>query len=353
MRKKHLEREETLELRHSELMDIFAKHSPDPIFRFNIKSKLIFANDVAARMYPGKQLLKTKVDSLFPKLKNHFANEIIERSETFEFTLQIDNRYYQMIVVGLPKAKVGHIHGRDITELLNALEKAQQADKLKDNFLAQISHEIRTPLNSIQGFASMLVEKGFSEEYSHIFRSIENNSKRIWRTVHLILDYASIRTGSYILSKHEIIIVPVIKKLHSEFKSVAIEKNLELKFNCNISLETKINSDDGAIEQICWNLIDNAIKFTHKGKIEISLDSSPTDVIITIEDTGIGISDEYKKKLFTPFSQEFSGYSRPFEGAGLGLALVKSLVSLISANIEMDSRSGKGTKFKVSIPINM
>ncbi|MFA3783900.1 sensor histidine kinase [Melioribacteraceae bacterium 4301-Me] len=236
-------------------------------------------------------------------------------------------------------------------ELQKALDKAQQSNKLKSEFLAQMSHEIRTPIFVILGNIAIL--KGILEENSksknkELFDSIELASKRIIRTIELILNMSEMQIGTYKPTLKKIDLdKDVLSKLVDEHKQMAASKNLELIYNC-MTENTIITGDEYSLTQIFANLIDNGIKYTKKGKVEISIKSNEqNEIIVEVSDTGIGMSKEFLSHLFEPFVQEERGYSRTYEGNGLGLALVKKYCELNNANIEVESEKGIGSTFRV------
>ena len=237
--------------------------------------------------------------------------------------------------------------------LINAKEKAEESDRLKSEFLAQMSHEIRTPINTIMNFTSLLqmeTENQISGELVGGFNSIKNAADRLLRTINLVLNMSDIESGTY-EAHHEYsnIINDVIKPLQLEFRSSAGYKNLDLKLTNN-SQDDKVYVDNYTISQILANLVDNAIKYTDKGKIEIIVEDFNDKLKIAIRDTGIGISEEYIPKLFNKFSQEEQGYTRRYEGNGLGLALVKKYCEINSTSISVESKKGIGTSFILLIP---
>lgn len=238
-----------------------------------------------------------------------------------------------------------------LNELVEAKDKAEKANQLKSEFLAQISHEIRSPLNAVLSFSSLIKEETSSirDEYlDTAFDSIESASKRIIRTVDLILNMSDLQLGTYELSTMHINICKVIEKLSRDYSTLAKSKNLEIIFNCNLE-NAFLELDDYAASQIFANLIDNAIKYTNKGKIEIRVYNNDSDnICVDVSDTGIGISEEYLPNLFQPFSQEEHGYTRGYEGNGLGLALVKRYCTLINADISVKSKKNVGTTFTVT-----
>ncbi len=234
-------------------------------------------------------------------------------------------------------------------ELIISKEKAEESDRLKSAFLAQMSHEIRTPLNVILTATPLLAEDLSSEDedINILLDSVSSAGKRLQRTIDMILNLSSVQSGNYISQFEAVNLSDDLKVLVDEMKSLAMEKNLSLSFT-NHAYDPLISADKYTLNQIFQNLLGNAIKYTQTGKIEVQVsEEKPGKVIVEVKDTGIGMSDDYLKKLFTPFSQEDMGYKREFEGNGLGLALVKKYVELNNAEILVKSEKKKGTTFKV------
>jgi len=235
-------------------------------------------------------------------------------------------------------------------ELINAKEKAEESEQLKSNFLAQMSHEIRSPINVILSYNSFLKEelKGKLDTFlESSFSSIDSAGKRLLRTIDLILNMAALQSGYIDLKLADINISDILRSLISEFDVSVKSKNLTINFNLKTE-NTSILADDYLVTEIFQNLIGNAIKYTSRGSIEIKVyENDDKKLSVDIIDTGIGISEEYLPKLFKPFTQEETGYSRSYEGNGLGLALVKNYVDLIGAEINVRSEKESGSVFTV------
>jgi PAS domain S-box-containing protein len=234
--------------------------------------------------------------------------------------------------------------------MLKAIESAEKANRLKSEFLAQMSHEIRTPINTILSFASLLKEDlsdQINDELKPSFNAMDNAGRRIIRTIDLILNMSEIQTGSYEPYFTDFNLEDVIENIYLELLLIAKNKGIDLILNVQTN-EMMIHADNYTVSQIINNLVDNAIKYTLKGQVEIIIRRNDTnELIVEIKDTGIGISKEYLPYLFTAFSQEESGYTRKFEGNGLGLALVKSYCEINNASIEVESEKNVGTTFRV------
>jgi len=234
-------------------------------------------------------------------------------------------------------------------ELILAKENAEKADRLKTAFLAQMSHEIRTPINAMVSLSGLLkedLEKYIDDEQNLSFELIEESGKRIIRTVDLLLNISEIQTSGYEPSPRQIdLYSDILSKLAMDFRSEAKRKNLE--FDLNISTKhTALVTDYYSINQIFIQLIDNAIKYTSAGKVTITVSQNEEkNLVATVTDTGIGITDDYLPKLFTPFSQEEMGYSRSFDGNGIGLTLVKKYCDVNNVKISVESKKGVGTTF--------
>lgn len=236
-------------------------------------------------------------------------------------------------------------------QLIIAKEKAEESDRLKTEFLAGMSHEIRTPINTIMSYVSLLnadLNQGEESEFKEVFDAIELGSLRLTRTIDSILNMAQFQSGTFEVFKSKIDIVQdLLNNLYQEFKYTAKQRGLELKFS-NTADKASILGDKYSLSQLFVNLIDNALKYTKEGNVEIRVYNDEDGTLsVDIEDTGIGISEEFLPTLFEPFTQEEQGYTRKFDGNGLGLALVKRYCDLNDAFIKVRSDKDVGTKFTI------
>ncbi len=235
-------------------------------------------------------------------------------------------------------------------ELIKAKDLAQNADKLKSEFLAQISHEIRTPINALLSFSSLIkseIEETIDEDLRFAFASMENAGRRIIRSIDLILNLSELRIGTYDYHPIQIDLSGLLAGIFIEMKPIAEAKGVELIFKDELEGIT-IYKDEYSVLKIFDNIIDNAIKYTREGSVTIhAYKNKQGKVIVSVKDTGIGISKDYYEKMFAPFTQEDSGYTRKYEGNGLGLALVKEYLEINNAKLEIESEKGKGSTFSV------
>lgn len=234
------------------------------------------------------------------------------------------------------------------SELVKAIEKAEASDRMKSAFLAQMSHEIRTPLNVILTASPLIADEvgGEDEELLAIINSVRSAGKRLQRTIDLILNMSSVQSGNYQPEFSEIDIEEDLRDMMSEFKSLCEDKGLSLSFR-NYAGTPLIEADKYTFNQIFQNLIGNAIKYTRQGFVNVNIKESGKTLIVEVEDSGIGMSENYLKNLFKPFSQEDIGQKREFEGNGLGLALVKKYVEINRGSISVKSEKNSGSVFTV------
>ncbi len=257
---------------------------------------------------------------------------------------------------GEPDEIIGTLH--DITlsktyqkELIAAREKAEENDKLKSAFLANISHEIRTPLNAIIGFSDIMMnefeEKNDSDNLSYI-TIVERNGHRLLELINDIICISKIESKQMAVSISEFDINELMRDSYDVFRLEAEERGLSLRFN-NTPAETMINSDKDKVTSCIYNLIKNALKYTAKGYIEFNANVYDDILNFYVTDTGIGIPHEKQKQIFERFSQV--NYTSSKDGVGLGLSIVKGLLQLLNGTIEVRSEVGKGSTFSFSIPL--
>ncbi len=279
-----------------------------------------------------------------------------------------DGSLVDVLVIGYPIILKGERVGifglyKDITEqkimyelLKQEKSKIEELNKLKSAFLLNISHEIRTPLNSILGFSDLLIselESISNTELMDFAKSIRRGGMRLLNLMDNIIEISLIESSKAELVLEDFNISMVLDPIINSFEASANEKNLFLKKN--FVEDFMLKSDAKRLTLVFRNLIDNAIKFTEKGGVEIKtfiLKRGDKNLgIIEVIDTGIGISEKFKAKLFQPFEQESSGLSREYEGIGLGLNLTKKLVELLDGKIEIESEVNRGTIVRVIFPL--
>lgn len=230
-----------------------------------------------------------------------------------------------------------------------AKREVEKVDKLKSNFLSQMSHEVRTPINIIFGAANLLKMDLSPEpggEQHELFDMIENGGRRIMRTIDEILQMSNIQAGDCILHPEEINLEnDVLKGILKSYENEVSNKGLEMIYNKSTKLNLVLG-DRFMMNQIFLELVDNAVKYTRTGSILITqYENGEGKLTVSVKDTGIGISNEYLSRLFQPFSQEDSGWTRSYEGNGLALAIVKRYTELHQISIAVKSKKDVGSEF--------
>lgn len=244
--------------------------------------------------------------------------------------------------------------GIDISDLQKAQSAAEHANRLKSEFLANMSHEIRTPLNIILGYTDIIQESvrpHITPQEREFFTFINAAARQLMLTIDHIIDVSRFHISDFPLNPQIIPIVVLVRECVQELEVLAQQKQLELRMEADDEL-LLIEADPYAVTQSFTNIIQNAIKYTHSGHIHITCKrEDPFSVAISVKDTGIGISEDYLPHLFDEFSQEHGGYGRPYEGAGLGMALTKKFVESSRGTITVESRRGVGSTFTVTFPL--
>jgi len=254
--------------------------------------------------------------------------------------------------------------GREVTEfyrnrrdLDEALVRAERASQAKSEFLATMSHEFRTPLNAILGFSDILKSQLFgpigSDRYSDYAENIYSSGAHMLNLVDDILDISAIEAGKRQLELEEIDLGEVFKVCARTMESRVREKDLVFTvFETDPS--PIIRTDRRAVLQILLNLLSNAVKFTPpKGRVSLAMETAEDRIIITVEDSGVGIPEEMLQEIMEPFVQSANDPLVTGTGSGLGLSIVKSLCSMIGATVDLKSTEGDGTTVRLSIPVSI
>jgi PAS domain S-box-containing protein len=250
---------------------------------------------------------------------------------------------------------------RDITkmkrvheELIRANQETETSNRLKTSFLANISHEIRTPLNSVVGFSNLLLADNITREAKEEYiEHINHNSEKLLQIIGDIIDLSRLESSQIEITYEETSINEIVGEVIEEARRVIRRNEKSIILNVKNQFENNgdlIFSDRVWLKRVLSHLMDNAVKFTLDGSVELSYYKENEDLVFKIKDTGIGINKENLSRIFEEFRQEIDGHHRPFEGLGIGLTLAKEVVERMGGKIFVLSEKGIGSEFSFSIP---
>jgi signal transduction histidine kinase len=337
------------------------------------KDELKLIIDNAIWSYNITQENKSLIESL--KLANQNleqkvtdrTQEILKQKKEIELQRDIAKQQRDQIIfqneeLELHRNQLEQLIKERTADLVAAKEKAEQSDKLKSAFLANFSHEIRTPMNAIMGFSNLLYMHDRTEDEKKEFVDlIMTNSRYLLNLINEVIDISRIEAGEVTINESSCDICLLIKEIlqqYEEQKALLFKSNISLYANpCIIDSNISIITDAVKLRQVIINLIENALKFTEEGYIEINLDikigADCNDLVISVKDTGIGIDSKDIKYIFDRFRKvENKDADKLYRGAGLGLAISQRLVNLLGGKIWVESQIGKGSTFYFSIPLN-
>ncbi|WP_430973428.1 response regulator [Sunxiuqinia rutila] len=259
----------------------------------------------------------------------------------------------------LQRAKLDYLLGEMEKANLNlkiAKDKAEEATRTKSMFLANMSHEIRTPLNGVLGVSKLLQKTDLNDDQKELLNIVTNSGENLMLIINDILDFSKIESGQIQLEMIDFNLKELVENVFQLMKFKAIEKGIQFKYAIGDDVPERLCGDPLRINQILMNLVNNAIKFTHQGKVEICIElvdwhESMARILFRVIDTGIGISEEGKLLLFKEFSQSETSITRKYGGTGLGLAISQNLVCLMNGEINVNSELGQGAEFWFRLPL--
>jgi signal transduction histidine kinase/ligand-binding sensor domain-containing protein/DNA-binding response OmpR family regulator len=243
-----------------------------------------------------------------------------------------------------------------------AREHAEQASRAKSEFMANISHELRTPMNAIIGFTDLTLTTDLHRPQREYLENVHRSGYNLLAIINDILDYSKIEAGKLTIENRAFDLRQMVEETVDSLAIKAFEKKLELICKIDPSMPHKVLGDPGRIQQVLMNLLGNAIKFTAKGEVVVSLDNGRSlpdegrktvEIVLTVQDTGIGIPREKLERIFESFTQADTSTSRRYGGTGLGLTIARNLAEMMQGSLDVQSQPGKGSSFTLRLNLEV
>lgn len=236
-------------------------------------------------------------------------------------------------------------------ELRIARDAAETASKAKDEFLTTMSHELRTPMNAIMGFTEILMIEEEDPGKLESLNIIRESGETLLYLINAILDFTEIESGNIQLVETRFSLIELLEKIYTRYFEWAEKKNIIFELKFEPTIPPRVLGDEHRIEQVVASIVDNAVKFTSKGRVRVSCGYDDDIVVIRVEDTGIGIPPEKQDTIFSVFYQADMTATREHQGVGLGLTIASRLVERMGGGISLQSEPGVGSTFTIELPL--
>ena len=348
----------------------------DVIYDWDLKTNIIVWNDALRtkllhKKYPPRTRIKWWQDNIHPFERDSVSENLLSAIENkqSEWTMSYrfkkgDGNYANILErgrilfdeSGAPLRMIGAMTDvtaeyHAVSRLRNAKLIAEKANEAKSKFLASMSHEMRTPLSAIMGFVELMLREETDDETRKEFLCvIKRNGEHLLRIMEDVLDLSKIQAGKMSIKKERVDTSNLLKEVCDLFKRSAGKKNINFRTEISANVPSFVYSDNGRLKQIILNMVGNAIKFTEKGHVRLRLNYSAPQLIIQVDDSGIGIAKEKQEYIFEPFTQADSNIHNKYGGTGLGLSLTKQICEALGGKFRLvKSSPGSGSCFEATV----
>lgn len=335
----------------SEFAQVY-EQNPGPVLRISNTGQVLLTNDSAKAHFGVHANVGESLK--FLDIIEH-AQDALKRQTPVATSLHHLSRIYQVNLLPYPELGYVNMYASDVTELEQARSRAEKAERAKTDFLSVMSHEIRTPLNAIMGLNELMLKAEPSEDQVKQLKYMQYSGKQLLSLVNDILSLESLEDQKSAMKPSTFNMSELMHKLSETFASKAKEHGNALEVICPPEGDAWVLGDRHWVSQMVNNLLDNAVKFTHRGTITLSARPSaqPERWVIDVEDTGIGIPVDHLARITDPFEQVLVNPKNTAanQGTGLGLAIVKKLANLHGGELQVQSTEGVGSKFTLNLSI--
>ena len=310
---------------------------------------------VAKRNMQNKIILENRL-KMMNQMQKRIVLDHVDSQELFETISAVKADYLKGTYFSEAVSKNEFIAILRATELARMEERrARAANEAKSNFLANMSHEIRTPINAVLGMNEVILRECTDEKILEYAQNIEGAGRTLLSLINDILDFSKIEAGSMEINEADYDFSSVLNDVYNMVHIKASQKSLQLVFDIDDTLPERMHGDEMRLRQIMVNILNNAVKYTSEGKVTLKITGYREfgDMItlkIDVSDTGVGIKDEDKERLFEKFKRLDIDKNKTVEGSGLGLAITSSLLDLMGGSISVESEYGKGSTFTITLP---
>ena len=334
-----------------------AEDAPNPIVEFDGDGNMIYANTAMVELLNYGTSIQGRVEAVFPPNLSDVLNHCLEsRQPTIRLEHRVEDRVLAWSFFPLEHLREVRAYGTDITaavELRRAKEAAEESARAKAIFLATMSHELRTPMNGVLGCTQLLQDTALADPQRQLLETMHRSAESLLVLVNDILDFSKIEAGKMSLEVADVELRSLIADVITLTSEAAKKKGLLVQVQVAPDIPAVLRGDPVRLRQILFNLVGNAVKFTERGGIHISVKTMPSnqnnsDAVVlqwTVKDTGIGITAEQQTRLFGAYAQAEESTARRYGGTGLGLMICCQLVELMGGAMMVESTPGTGSSF--------